>query len=111
MEAKWHIDEDVESADWTRKTWDLPTLPAEFLSVIGGRAALPHFLSLPAARAMPAGLRAALEPLPEPEKPPAVLPRAGDPCYVPPQGNAEPELDEDPKYTWRSHDWTPGEEL
>lgn len=54
-------DDDPLDADWIKTlSWDLPTdLPA-FLRVIGGRRRLKHFMTLPAARAMPFQLRQAL---------------------------------------------------
>lgn len=59
------FDEDNESADWLRsRSWDLPTDPEAFLSTIGGRENLAHFMTLPAARAMPDALRAAMDAIP-----------------------------------------------
>lgn len=55
------IDEDNESADWIKTlSWDLPTDPDDFLYAIGGRAKLDHFMTLPAAKAMPTDLKVAL---------------------------------------------------
>lgn len=55
----WNIDADPVDADWIKVLrWDLPTDVDEFLSVVG--PGLEHFLTLPAARAMPDDLRAAL---------------------------------------------------
>ena len=59
------FDDDNESADWLRsRGWDLPVDPEAFLSTIGGRENLAHFMTLPAARAMPDALRAALDAIP-----------------------------------------------
>lgn len=55
-----YVDRVLNNADWPKRTWDLPTEPEMFLEVIGGRKRLQHFLTLPAAKAMPADLRAAL---------------------------------------------------
>lgn len=105
--TKIFLDDGEENADWTRQTWDLPTDAGQFLSVIGGREALPHFLSLPSAAAMPEKLRRELEetgPMPEPERLGTLRP-AGDPCATGEANEgADALLDEDPKYTWRSHD-------
>jgi hypothetical protein len=46
-----------EDADWLKgSTWDLPTEPQEFLHSLGGMT-LEHFMTLPAAKAMPDSLR------------------------------------------------------
>jgi hypothetical protein len=56
-----NLDNDDYSADWIKSLrWDLPTDSNDFLSAIGGRNQLNHFLSLPAAEAMPAALASAL---------------------------------------------------
>ncbi len=53
----WDIDEDDEQADWLRTmAWDLPTSKSVFLASIGGISELDHFMTLPAAKAMPEGL-------------------------------------------------------
>ena len=47
---------DNEEADWIKtNSWNLPTDPDEFLSSLGGMS-LDHFMTLPAAKAMPASL-------------------------------------------------------
>lgn len=57
----YNLDSELHNADWLKtQSWDLPTEPAAFLHVIGGRENLGHFMQLPAARAMPAELRLAL---------------------------------------------------
>ena len=61
-----NIDEDLRNADWTKRTWDLPDTLEGLLAVItpyGGdeEEALARFLRLPAARAMPEGLRVEVE--------------------------------------------------
>ena len=62
-------DASLENADWTKRTWDilpptaetlLRTLGVENASHANQRAALRHFMTLPAAKAMPATLRAEL---------------------------------------------------
>lgn len=59
-EVIW-VDRDIRDADWLRSmSWDLPTNVDDFLYAIGGRKRLAHFLTLPAAQAMPDDLRAAL---------------------------------------------------
>jgi hypothetical protein len=46
-----------EDADWLKgSTWDLPTEPQEFLRSLGSMT-LEHFMTLPAAKAMPDSLR------------------------------------------------------
>ena len=57
----WNIDETDEDADWIKTLgWDLPTEPEPFLRAIGGRERLDHFMTLPAAKAMPQSLKDAL---------------------------------------------------
>ncbi len=57
----YNIDSDIRNADWLKtRSWDLPAEKEEFLATIGGPEAIPHFLTLPAAEAMPAELRNAL---------------------------------------------------
>ena len=61
-----NLDEDLRNADWTKRTWDLPDTLEGLLAVItpyGGdeEEALARFLRLPAARAMPEGLRVEVE--------------------------------------------------
>ena len=57
----YNIDSDQRNADWIRTLhWDLPTDKDTFLTVIGGESALAHFMTLPAAEAMPPELRSAL---------------------------------------------------
>lgn len=61
------LDADLENADWLRgRTWDIwhegrlvETLP-DLLTVVG-KDRLPQFMQLPAAEAMPASLRVAVE--------------------------------------------------
>ena len=56
-----NIDRDQRDADWIRvSAWDFPTDLDMFLQVIGGREMLEHFMTLPAAEAMPIALQAAL---------------------------------------------------
>jgi SPP1 gp7 family putative phage head morphogenesis protein len=58
--STWHEDTD-EKTDWIKTlSWDLPTDPDVFLRAIGGRRALTHFLTLPAAEAMPQALASSL---------------------------------------------------
>jgi hypothetical protein len=57
----YNIDADQRNADWLRTLhWDLPTDKDTFLAVIGGEDALEHFMTLPAAEAMPDALKQAL---------------------------------------------------
>lgn len=52
------MDEILEDEDWIKTlSWDLPTNKDEFLMAIGGPGMLEHFLTLPAAKAMPIHLR------------------------------------------------------
>ena len=52
-----NIDADLRNADWIRtRTWDLPTDKDMFLAVIAPTP-LEHFMTLPAAEAMPDKLR------------------------------------------------------
>lgn len=38
------VDDDIENADWTKQSWDLPPyLSADFFSAIGGYSQLEHF--------------------------------------------------------------------
>jgi hypothetical protein len=61
MTAKVNIDENQRNADWLKtRTWDLPKDKDTFLAVIGGESALEHFMTLPAAEAMPQDLKASL---------------------------------------------------
>ncbi len=56
----WSPDADPEMADWSKRTWDLPTTADEFLSSLthsDHRDFLAEFMKLPAARAMPDSLR------------------------------------------------------
>ena len=61
-------DELLENADWTKRSWDLPETPRDFLIMIGAdqslpsdqRAALARFMKLPAAQAMPPRLKRSL---------------------------------------------------
>lgn len=56
-----NLDANQRNADWIKTLyWDLPTDPDIFLQVIGGKDALPHFLTLPAAEKMPPELAQAL---------------------------------------------------
>lgn len=54
----WDLDEDLDSADWMKTTWDLPPYKSrEFLEAIGGEDALDDFRLLPVyAAAVAAGL-------------------------------------------------------
>ena len=69
-----NLDADLRNADWLRTMyWDLPEDPEIFLAVIGGRDNLAHFMTLPAAEAMPAALAEALHvtvPSPLPDQSP-----------------------------------------
>ena len=61
-----NLDEALHNADWTKQEWDLPDTLDGLLAAItphGGdeEAALVRFLRLPAARAMPEGLRVEVE--------------------------------------------------
>jgi hypothetical protein len=50
-----------ETADWIKTLhWDLPTTPEGFLWAIGGVDKLDHFMTLPAAQAMPDDLKVAI---------------------------------------------------
>ena len=61
MTKRINIDADQRNADWLKTlSWDLPTDKDVFLAVIGGEAALDHFMTLPAAEAMPTDLRGEL---------------------------------------------------
>jgi hypothetical protein len=52
-------------ADWIKTlSWDLPTDVESFLLVIGGMQQLDHFMTLPAAQAMPDDLKVALNGIP-----------------------------------------------
>lgn len=55
-----YVDATLAAADWAKTTWDLPTDPEWFLSWVGGEKGLKSFMKLPAAKAMPPDLRAAL---------------------------------------------------
>jgi len=56
-----NVDDDINNADWIKtETWDLPTTKDEFLEAIGGQEHLAHFMTLPAARAMPQELKTQL---------------------------------------------------
>ena len=57
---RFNIDADIENADWLRRRWALPLDASRFLEIIGGPEALAEFMTLPAARNMPAELRAEL---------------------------------------------------
>ncbi len=55
-----NIDEDARNADWLRTMhWALPTDLDEFMQMVG-RSGVHHFMTLPAAEAMPMSLRTAL---------------------------------------------------
>ena len=57
-----NIDADLRQADWLRESfWDLPTDPDEFRGVLRrNQWTVEHFMSLPAARAMPDEIRRSL---------------------------------------------------
>jgi hypothetical protein len=56
-----NLDAELENADWIKtKTWDLPITKDEFLEAIGGPEYLAHFMTLPAAKAMPQALKTQL---------------------------------------------------
>jgi hypothetical protein len=62
-----YLAEQQQNADWTKRSWDIHgtvAQQAEYLLRMGGRASaqenLSHFLTLPASRAMPKRVRAAL---------------------------------------------------
>ena len=62
----FNIDDNPLDEDWIRsRRWDLPTDPAKFLRVIGGRSNLAAFLKRPAAIPMPVKLMEALGVQPE----------------------------------------------
>jgi hypothetical protein len=54
-----NIDNNMENSDWIKvRAWDLPTTLGGLLSVIGSSAEdVEHFLTLPAAKAMPEDLQ------------------------------------------------------
>ncbi len=60
------FDDDIENADWTKRTWDirvgwkLAETWEERLNALGPMP-VEHFLTLPAARAMSEGLRREVE--------------------------------------------------
>ena len=63
-----NLDADLHNADWTRQEWDLPDSLEGLLAVLvpvwsdrDPQEALEEFLRLPAARAMPEGLRVEVE--------------------------------------------------
>jgi hypothetical protein len=52
--SRINIDADQRNADWIKTLqWDLPTDKESFLAAIGGESELAHFMTLPAAEAMP----------------------------------------------------------
>ncbi len=60
------IDDDLENADWPKATWDIrsgwePAQTWDELVDALGPMPVEHFLTLPAARAMPEGLRREVE--------------------------------------------------
>ena len=54
-----NIDNNMENSDWIKsRTWDLPTTLYALLAIIGSSVEdVEHFLTLPAAKAMPEGLQ------------------------------------------------------
>ena len=65
-----NLDGNVESADWTKRTWDFHGPWSYQADLIAGVTTLPlaeqqakldHFMILPAARAMPAKVKAELQ--------------------------------------------------
>jgi hypothetical protein len=54
-----NIDNNMENSDWIKfRTWDLPTTLGGLLNVIGFSVEdVEHFLTLPAAKPMPADLQ------------------------------------------------------
>ena len=63
MVEKQNIDESLLDSDWLKQSWDLPTEKDQFLEAIGGKDFLKHFMTLPAAKAMPDELRESLKEL------------------------------------------------
>jgi hypothetical protein len=57
-----NIDNNMENSDWTKsRSWDLPTTLYALLAVIGSTVEeVEHFLTLPAAKPMPADLQVSL---------------------------------------------------
>lgn len=55
-----NIDADPENADWTKRTWDLPTDADAFLRIVSVQT-LEEFMRLPAAGAMPPELATELQ--------------------------------------------------
>lgn len=58
MVDKFYVDADLRNADWTKKSWDLPTDVDGFLATV---LDVKSFMKLPAAKAMPKSLRKSLE--------------------------------------------------
>lgn len=54
-----NIDNNMENSDWIKsRTWDLPTTLYGLLGIIGSNPEqIEHFLTTPAAKAMPEGLQ------------------------------------------------------
>ncbi len=60
------IDDNLDNADWAKRTWDIRAgiklaETWEELLIALGPIKIEHFLNLPAARAMPEGLRREVE--------------------------------------------------
>ena len=43
-------DDEVENADWTKRTWDLPRTREQMMALLPSRRAVEDFLELPVAR-------------------------------------------------------------
>lgn len=57
----YNIDSQLDNADWLRSlSWDLPTDKDAFIISIGGQENVAHFMTLPAALAMPESLKSEL---------------------------------------------------
>ena len=65
MSQSLDLDAALSNADWTKRSWDLPTTLDGLLYALGAsasseskqKAELAHFLQLPAAKAIPQDLR------------------------------------------------------
>lgn len=87
MSKRVNIDADQRNADWIKVGhWDLPTDKDAFLAVIGGPTMLDHFLTLPAAEAMPDALKSALGLTVQPG---GIEPATTEPLHTPLKAEAE----------------------